>query len=178
MVDTRRLVTLIKIICKQKNIKVDQYGNGWILQLTHQQKSKFVYGYKFPVDESTVQMLCDDKAGLSETLITNHIPCVDHQYVMSPMNWHNKTQISQPLSRAKKLLEIHKSIVIKPDKGTGGENVYKVNNLIELYAKSAIIFARYPALVFAPYYDIQHEYRIVLINQKVTLIYEKVKGKS
>jgi glutathione synthase/RimK-type ligase-like ATP-grasp enzyme len=123
-------------------------------------------------------MLCDDKSALSEKLINSKIECVPHYFLMLPTDVIHLSSNDKNLMKITKMLKKQRVIVIKPNNGTGGEHVYKISNNDELITRAKIIFTHYSSLAYSPYYSISHEYRVVIINQKSVLVYEKIRATS
>lgn len=56
-----------------------------------------------------------------------------------------------------------------------GRNVFKINNLIELEEKYKKLLLTNFAITASPFYDIQTEYRSIIVGNSVELIYAKVR---
>jgi glutathione synthase/RimK-type ligase-like ATP-grasp enzyme len=63
--------------------------------------------------------------------------------------------------------------VVKPNNGTGGDLVFKVSTINELNKAINLIFSRFDALAISPYYKIVQEYRLIVLNNEVQLLYLK-----
>ncbi len=71
------------------------------------------------------------------------------------------------------LLEKYGRLVCKPNEGTGGRNVYKVNDVLELESATHKIFSKTRSMAVSPYCEIIKEYRVIVLSNEVKLIYSK-----
>jgi glutathione synthase/RimK-type ligase-like ATP-grasp enzyme len=63
--------------------------------------------------------------------------------------------------------------VVKPNEGTGGVDVFRVSTNAELEAAVTAVFSHHSALAISPYYEIEKEYRVILLNGTALLVYSK-----
>ena len=169
---SRQIVKIVKEICKENNISLKLYSYDWIMQLEINKKNIFIYGYQFQNNNATAQLICGDKSALSEILVENGVNAVTHHFFMSPTdigyawtdgNWEKMMQ----------LLHDYGTIVCKDNTGTGGSSVYKVANQSELENAVSSIFSSSRALSISPFYEVEEEYRIILLGDNIELIYQK-----
>lgn len=125
--DTRQLVKIVKEICLENAIDYKSFSYDWILQLSANGREMFIYGYKFPNNNASIEQTCNDKSALSDILAVHKIPHVKHYYFMAP---NNEQYIGEngDWDQMKELLRKHKRIVCKANSGTGGRNVFKVDS--------------------------------------------------
>ena len=168
----RKFTKMIKEICKEENINIESYSDNWIFRLSKDHISKHILGYRFELNSSSVDDICNDKSAASDIMISNHIPCVEHTFFISPPNLkyiNNTGNLSEMLNYLKQ----HKQIVCKPNEGTGGNCVTLVSNEKELEEAANEIFKENISLALSPFYEINNEYRVIILNNKVKLIYLK-----
>lgn len=132
----------------------------------------FIYGYKFPHNNAAVEHICDDKAALSDILSAHNIPHIEHCYFMSPNN-QPYTGKNGDWERIAALLHKHGKVVCKSNTGSGGRNVFKVNTQKELEIAVYEIFSKTKSMCIAPFRTVRAEYRIIIVNSAVGVIYEK-----
>jgi len=168
----RQLVKIIKEICCEKNIPLHTFSYDWILQLNAPSKPIFIYGYQFQNNSATAQLITNDKSALSDILRENHIPTVEHIFFRTPenMSYLGKSGNWKPMLA---LLEKHGALVLKPNDGTGGNHVYKVTTLPELENAVFSILQSNLSLSVSPFYEIESEYRVIVLDHSVELIYKK-----
>lgn len=172
--DTRQLVKIVKEICLESAIDYKSFSYDWILQLSANGRKMFIYGYKFPNNNASIEQICNDKSALSDILDVHKVPHVRHYYFMSPNN-EQYVGKNGDWDRMKELLREHKRIVCKTNSGTGGRNVYKVDSQKKLEIAVHNIFSKAKSLCIAPYRTIEAEYRVIIVNSNVGVIYEKVR---
>lgn len=172
--DTRQLVKIVKEICLESDIDYKSFSHDWILQLSANGRKMCIYGYKFPNNNASIEQICNDKSALSDILDLYKVPHVRHHYFMAP---NNEQYIGEngDWDRMKGLLREHKRIVCKTNSGTGGRNVFKVDSQKKLEIAVHNIFSKSRSLCIAPYRTIEAEYRVIIINSNIGVIYEKIR---
>ena len=65
-------------------------------------------------------------------------------------------------------------VVLKPNDGTGGKDIYKVSNLEYLETTVDKLFSKYTFITVSPFYKISEEVRYIVLDDEVELVYEKV----
>lgn len=165
-------VKILNEICREEGIALSSYSSDWAFMLEKEGKKAFILGYQFGLNPSSVERICTDKNIASEVLRQAGVPCVFHQCYMTPQmqtwigvqgNW--KSLLDE--------LEIHKALVCKDNYGTGGTQVYLVKNARELEGAAAQIFAVSQAMAVCPYEEIEHEYRLVMLDGTIRLAFSK-----
>ena len=170
----RMLVKIIREICDENAIKFKSYSYDWILELSANGSSMFIYGYKFPNNNTAISRICDDKSGLSDILSNHEIPHVEHYYFMSPNN-SKYVPANGNYETILSLLKKYGEIVCKPNSGTCGIGVERVKNKKDLEKVIFNLFTRSNSISIAPYKPISSEFRVIVINYNIELIFEKVR---
>lgn len=170
----RVLARIIKEICSEKGIQYESFSFDWIFRLTKNGKTVHVFGYQFENNSATAQLICTDKSASSELLLSRGVPAVEHHFFMSPDDFQYIGVLGN-WQRMLDLLKQHGRLVCKPNEGTGGKEVYQVSTPAELEMAATRIFAHYPSVAISPYYEIDREYRAILLNNEVKLVYSKSK---
>lgn len=171
-----QLVKLLKEICAEENIGFRAFSDDYVLLLQKDGVKMYVYGNKFANNSASAEQICDDKAGLSELLESFGIPCVRHTFFGCPSaHWY----ASDREKDRKKLLSLLKNspdgLVIKENKGSGGINVFHARNENELYEAVKKVFAVSPSLAAAPFENILHEYRVLMLGTEFCYAFEKLR---
>ena len=169
---SRQIVKIIKEICAENSIPLKLFSYDWIMQLEIGRKNTFIYGYQFQNNNGTSQLICDDKSALSDILIENGINAVKHHFFMSPTNMAYVGAAGN-WEKMIKLLNAYGTIVCKDNMGTSGNGVYMAANQYELENAVFTIFRTSRALSVCKYYEIENEYRVIVLNGKAELIYSK-----
>lgn len=175
MNNERMIVSLLREIAKENGFSFRTYAYDWIKELSKNGKSMYIYGYNFPLNDTSFTQIANDKASTSEILTANNIPNVEHFYFMSPNDIHYVRYLGvegnweQMLS----LLEIYKKVIVKPNSGTGGVGLKIAENAEELEIAVSETFAKTSTLCISPYYNISDEYRVIILNGDVRLVFRK-----
>lgn len=168
----RSIVKILNEICLENYISCDSFSYDWIFRLSKNGKAVHVIGYNFENNSATSQLICADKSATSDLLLFNGIPTVNHTFFMSPINI-NYVGVSGNWERLIVLLNNHGKLVCKSNEGSGGGNVYLISNQFELERAVHKIFDHSRAMAVCPFHVIDNEYRIVILNGKVKLIFSK-----
>ena len=168
----RQLIKIVKEICQEHGITFQGFSSDWVIQLTANDHTMFIHGYKFPNNNAAIEQICNDKSALSDLLSAHRIPHVPHSYFSSPYNKQNPPP-QDNWKRMQSLLQEYGKIVCKPNAATGGYGVFKVSSQRDLEFASQEIFSASEAMSISPYRKIQAEYRVIIVNASVGVIYEK-----
>ncbi|MEL6616713.1 MAG: RimK-like protein [Bacteroidota bacterium] len=134
-----------------------------------------VVGYGFPLNTATARGVAIDKAAAAELMQTRDVPCIEHRLFLQPRlasymeadgNWARMRRYAE---------ENHWDIVCKPNEGTGGGGVRRVRTARELEEAVQEGFATERALALCPFYEIETEYRTVVLDGQVLLVYGKAR---
>ena len=80
----RQLIKIVKEICQEHGITFQGFSSDWVIQLTANDHTMFIHGYKFPNNNAAIEQICNDKSALSDLLSAHRIPHVPHSYFSSP----------------------------------------------------------------------------------------------
>ena len=174
MMKESNYLKIIKQICEKNNIELETFSDNWILKLKKNNQCKYIIGYKFGLNVDSNSGICNDKNAISEILTSFNIPNVKHEIFMSD-KYYNFVSKEENLKKMYKLLEENNELVCKPNEGTGGNFVFHVTNKEQLKNISNDILSRYRSMAISKYIEIKEEYRLVMLNKKVKLIYSKVR---
>ena len=159
----KQLMKIVKEICKEEKIQFSSYSNDYILQLEANKKVMYIIGNRFPNNNASAEQICNDKAALAGILSTYSIPHVPHIYFDSPLQ-ADYCSSEGTWKNLQLLLKKYGKLVCKVNKGTGGNNVYRVTNQRELEVATLEIFRISRSMAVSPYFDIKNEYRVVIAN--------------
>ncbi|MEM6687771.1 MAG: hypothetical protein AAF617_18485 [Bacteroidota bacterium] len=169
----RNLVRIVYDIANDHGITIDSFSYDWILKLSKNNKHTHIFGYNFELNSSTSKMIAGDKSATTDLLKASNISTVEHtlflnpemeKYVGSVGNW---TQILDYFHRNAQ------HIVCKPVDGTGGNDVFLVKTITQLEQAIHSLFSKYRSICLSPFYHIKKEYRAVILDGEVELLYQK-----
>lgn len=165
MIPIRTFSRIIEEIGNEENILVEQFSDDWIIKLTKNGMTKFIIGYKFDINTSCTSDICNDKYALFSILENSAIPIIKHNILFK-----NDEEKLRRVFR-----ENNRDVVIKPNNGTCGNNVYHIKSeteAINIYNK---LIKSEGNICVCPFYDIKSEFRAIFLNNEVEYTYKKVK---
>ncbi|MFC1556135.1 RimK family alpha-L-glutamate ligase [candidate division KSB1 bacterium] len=69
--------------------------------------------------------------------------------------------------------EYNSSVVLKPVSGNSGINMYYVNDIEKLKSKAQKLLERYSNFCVSPFYNIDIEYRVIILNNEILYVHKK-----
>lgn len=169
----RILPGLLKEIAKEEGYQLASFSHDWILRLEKGGRGRHIFGYNFELNSSAAQLIAGDKAAVSDLMGHLEIPHVEHVlflhprlsgYVSARGNWpammEYGTKVGYPL-------------VCKPNNGSGGEDVTRVDNQAELEQTVIGLFDVHRSICLSPYLEFDQEYRAVMLDGVCELLYTK-----
>lgn len=168
----RVMVKIIEEICTEEGIDCERFSYDWIFRLTKNGKTAHIFGYQFENNSATAQLICTDKCASSEILRSKGIPAVEHFFFISPDDLHY-IGLEGNWPRMLDLLKEYSRLVCKPNEGTGGIDVFQVSSPSELELAVNAVFAHSRSLALSPFYPIDQEYRVILLNDQIKLVFSK-----
>lgn len=167
---------LIEEICDEEKIKVSFLSKDWIIMLEKNNKTKFIAGYKFDLNSHGLGEVLDDKYALYEVLRKKNIPVIEHNILFSSTNSYSYALNCNKYDTVYRFFEEHnQEIVIKANLGACGNDVFKVTNKNQIANILNQLFQKNHSISYCPFYNIKNEYRVIILNNKVKLIYKKYK---
>ena len=155
---------IIKEICLEKNIQYEELSDDWIIKLKKDNINKFLVGYKFDLNSQATAEICNDKYALYAVLNSEGIPVIEYNILFK--NEHHKLQ--------KYFDKYNQNVVLKPNNGTCGNNVFHISNFKELEDEYNKLTNQCYSADICPFYEIESEYRVIYLPNKKH-IYKKVK---
>lgn len=169
----RILPALLREIAAEQSIKLTGFSQDWVLRLEKAGLVRHVFGYNFELNSATAQLLAADKAAVADLLAHLGLPHVPHRlflhprlsgYVSSNGNWPAMLAYAE---------EVRFPLVCKPNTGTGGEDVTRVDNPAELERTVMKLFQTHRAICLSPFLELEQEYRAVMLDSECKLLYTK-----
>ncbi len=167
---SQKYIDLIKQICDEQNIDCTMISDDWIFKLEKDGKVKYIYGYKFDLNSHGIGLVIDDKYGLYNALKSSNISAVGHDIVYDrkhPKYTNNYEYVKEYF------LNHNNHIVIKPNHGSGGKGVYNIESIDTIKPTMDKLFIKNTSIAICPFYNAENEYRAVILDKKIRLIYQK-----
>ena len=154
---------IIKEICDELNINLTLLSKDFIFELERDNIRKYLFGYKFPMNDHGIGLVLDDKYAFYEVLNNLNLKTVEVKPVFENYNRDNLVEY----------LNEHKELIVKSKNGTCGTEVFKVDNPVDLFDKVDFLLNKNTPICLSPYYNIKSEYRVIILNNEVKLMYGK-----
>lgn len=145
---------------------MEKMSDDWILRLSRGGSTHWVVGYKFDVNTAVASELAQDKVAMHTVLAHAGLPSVPHVIVRSAAG-----ERPDVVEIAKRLPE--GPVVIKPLEGTGGHGVRKYVSVTA--GLEAVGYEPEVAWAVSPYCEVQQEFRLIVLLDRVLLGYEKTR---
>jgi glutathione synthase/RimK-type ligase-like ATP-grasp enzyme len=169
----RVLVSVVKEIAAEQGLTLTSFSQDWLMRLEHGNKAAHILGYNFELNSATAQMIAGDKSAISDMMAHIGLPRVEHKLFLHPRlagyvspggNWQAMLAYAEQTGFP---------LVVKPNIGTGGEGVSRVESAAELERATMTIFQSNRGLCLSPFLEIEQEYRAVMLDGECELLYAK-----
>jgi len=157
----RWMVGILRDVCTKHGITFSTYSDDWLLEFRRGDILRRVLGYGFGLNDSVAASIAQDKVATYQILSKAGIRSVPHVLV--------RTKISHT---DRSVMERWNKVVVKPLVGTGGHGVRLFDDIAQ--AAGHIEDSKIMAWAAAPFIDIQREIRIIMLDGKALVVYEKI----
>ena len=165
---------IIQQICNENNIKYKLLSKDWVIMLEKDGKTRYICGYKFDLNWHGIGLITDDKFALYEVLKAKGIPVIEHNIVYEKNNHYDYAIACNTYEYVKDFfLKQNQNIVIKPNNGMCGNDVFNVTDINEIDKILDKLFIKNFSISICPFYNIKHEYRVVMLDGESKLVYRK-----
>ncbi|MDR2976577.1 MAG: ATP-grasp domain-containing protein [Streptococcaceae bacterium] len=154
----RQIEKILQEISEEEHLTYQSFADGWILRVG----DKFISGYHFAVNDAAASQLCDDKSASYECLKAAGIPAIAHYFFLEM----DKARLAQ-------IRSAHGELVLKPNNSSGGENVVRASSITDIFDKAEEILSKSTPLAVSPFTPFSNEYRVIMLDGKVQLMYKK-----
>jgi len=171
------------LACEEMNIPykvIDSIGNAIEVSIANE-RYYFVYS-RNPMTTITESAICTHK-GYADALFKDELPLPHTQTFFDPKSEHYvlENDIKNYDDVLRLVLETFETlpVIVKMSTGLQGRNVFLCKNRREIKRAIRIIFNQKKrnyatSLVVQEYIDIQKEFRVIVMNGEVKLVYEKI----
>ena len=169
----RNLVRIVYDIANDHGVTIDSFSYDWILKLSKNHIHKHIFGYNFELNSSTAKMIAGDKSATSDLLKAANVTTVEHTLFLNPSMGKYVGSVGNWQQILAYFHENNQHIVCKPVDGTGGNGVFMATTVTELEQAVHTLFSKHRSICLSPFYDIKKEYRAVILDGEVELLYQK-----
>lgn len=166
---------IIKEICEEKEISYKLLSRDWITMLEKDGKTRFISGFQFDLNNHAFGSVMDDKFALYEVLKAKNIPVAEHHILFKTSNTNDYATGYNNIQLVKDYWKKHKEIVIKANNGSCGTGVFKVEKEEDVEIVLNKLLEKNHSISYCPYYKIKSEYRMIVLDGEVLLMYKKNK---
>ena len=163
---------LIRLAAEEEGIRLSSFSDDWAYLLEKDGKRRLIVSHCFPLNPASSAEVCRDKALCSEVLLEAGIPAVPHLFITNeryPAYFGAPSAKSQVLG----LMETYPRIVLKDNYGSGGNSVYFADSEESAVEALDLLLPRSQALALSPYIPVKAEYRTVVLDGEVRLVFLK-----
>lgn len=162
-------------ICQEEGIKLEFLCTNWVRKLEKAGRAKFIVGRQTGLNSYTAGEIASDKVATYDVLHGNNVPSVEHVILYEFSNREHYTMGRNSSKYVESYLAEHNNhIVVKPINGKCGEGVAQISDTKQIMPALLDLFCAHSTLCMSPFYKIQHEYRVVLLDGEVRLAYMKL----
>lgn len=162
-------------ICQEEGIKLEFLCTNWVRKLEKAGRAKFIVGRQTGLNSYTAGEIASDKVATYDVLHGNNVPSVEHVILYEFSNREHYTMGRNSSKYVESYLAEHNNhIVVKPINGKCGEGVAQISDTKQIMPALLDLFCTHSTLCMSPFYKIQHEYRVVLLDGEVRLAYMKL----
>lgn len=155
---------IIKEIGEELGIKVTLLSDGWLIILEKDNQIHYINGYKFDLNNHGIGNVLDDKGLFYDIMFYKDLPTIER---LSIYERYNKEKILDYFRKN------NNKLIVKGNIGTCGNSVYLVKDETDLFNKMDKLLLKQDSISIEPFYDIINEYRVILLNGEVKIIYGK-----
>jgi hypothetical protein len=167
---------IIDELSKELGFKYTYLSKDWILMLEKGDKRRYIVGNKFDINGHAIGLTMDDKYAFYDLLHSLNLPVCQHN-IFYPET--NKFDYANGCNTKESMLECfnkyNQDVVIKPNEGSLGNGVYHITNKDDLIKYSDKLFVNNFSISMMPFYHIVNEYRVILLDNEVKLVFKKIK---
>jgi glutathione synthase/RimK-type ligase-like ATP-grasp enzyme len=174
MLNSQRIfVNAVQKYCADNGITVETRSQGWLLVMRKGPRRHLAYGYDVGLNSAVTHRIANDKAATAEVLEMDGIPSVPHAYFPGPALSEYASAAGSWQAMLGLLKQNPDGIVVKPNEGTSGNLVFKVQDKPALERAVSEIFSLNLNLAISPYLEIKNEVRVILVDTLPMIVYSK-----
>lgn len=162
-------------LCEEAGIKLEFLCTNWVRRLEKDCKVKFIVGRQTGLNSCAAGEIANDKVATYDVLKSREIPAVEHVILYEFANRAPYTMGRNSSKYVQDYFAKHNHhIVVKPINGKCGEGVMQINEEKQIMPTLLELFCKSPTVCMSPFYQVKHEYRMILLDSEVRVAYMKV----
>lgn len=171
----KNLQRIIKQIALENDLSYEVLSCDLVIKLTKGNKIRYINGYKFGLNSHSLGLILDDKYATYELLNSLNIKVCKHHILFRPNNHNSYAKNYNSFDYCYDLfLKYNKNVILKVNNGTCGDGVYHITTKKELKKVYNHLLKYNFSISLCPYYDIKNEYRVILLNNEIKIMYGKI----
>lgn len=171
----KNLQRIIKQIALENDLSYEVLSCDLVIKLTKGNKIRYINGYKFGLNSHSLGLILDDKYATYELLNSLGISVCKHHILFGPTNHNSYAKNYNSFDYCYDLfLKYNKNVILKVNNGTCGDGVYHITTKKELKKIYNYLLKYNFSISLCPYYDIKNEYRVILLNNEIKIMYGKI----
>ena len=171
----KNLQRIIKQIALENDLSYEVLSCDLVIKLTKGNKIRYINGYKFGLNSHSLGLILDDKYATYELLNSLGISVCKHHILFRPTNHNSYAKNYNSFDYCYDLfLKYNKNVILKVNNGTCGDGVYHITTKKELKKIYNHLLKYNFSISLCPYYDIKNEYRVILLNNEIKIMYGKI----
>ena len=171
----KNLQRIIKQIALENDLSYEVLSCDLVIKLTKGNKIRYINGYKFGLNSHSLGLILDDKYATYELLNSLGISVCKHHILFRPTNHNSYAKNYNSFKYCYDLfLKYNKNVILKVNNGTCGDGVYHITTKKELKKIYNHLLKYNFSISLCPHYDIKNEYRVILLNNEIKIMYGKI----
>ncbi|SDI02680.1 ATP-grasp domain-containing protein [Alteribacillus bidgolensis] len=172
----RPYLSMIQQSVAHDGITFEEITPDYLYKVKKGEKSFLMNDLEMGLNTSSSAKLAASKSGTYDVLASHDIKAIEHVFLL---NKHSRFQASDPFQPAEDLFfTFNEKVVVKPDNGAQGKNVFKIDNLEKLKETLDYLFSLHVNVAVSPFYSSTFEYRVVTLYGTPKLFLKKERTNS
>lgn len=168
---------ILEEICQEDGIDLAWLSSDWLAQLDKAGVRRRILGYKADLNPAASTLVADDKYATYEVLRNEEVPVIEHVMLYEAGNCNTYVEgRNTPEYIAEYFTKNNNHIVIKPNAGQCGRGISQITSLTQIPTVLEEVFKQSFSASMCPFYKIEHEYRVVMLDGEARLAYQKNRG--
>ena len=170
---------IISEVAKESGFKAHRVLDS-VIEFRKGDKRVYTKGEDFGLNSSLSNKFASNKGQAYAILKLNDISAVPHFGLYNPEIYSEfGDQKKRNKIRVKAIIKRYGlPLVAKPAEGSSGKNVSLAFKRREIKNLERELFLRNDEIVLSPFRNIKHEYRVIVLGNKVELIFDKIRGEE